>query len=152
MSRRREKAGDEIDPRTARLADFYLWGGSNFKPGNLYQAAIAAGYSRATARSNHSELRRNLRIVLPDALRALGLDEASQAAKLGKLREAKTVRWNAKKHRWDVFEDGDVQLRATQEINRILDVYPAPKETGDSRPVQIIFPGDFKNLTVKAGG
>ena len=91
-----------------------------------------------------------IRLEMAAALRATGLDEHSQAKKLAQLREARTVRWNAKKNKWDTFDDGDVQMRATQEVNRLLDAYPAPKEkVEDSRPINV-FIGKLRDYRPKA--
>src|SRR5579864_8628919 len=116
------------NPRQASFDAFYLNGGPNFSPGNAYKSAVAAGYSSATAKSNCHILARRASIKVNIALGALGCDGFSQASKLLELREAKTVRWNQKREKWDEFGDADVQLRATQEINRLQDAYPAPKE------------------------
>lgn len=128
------------NPRQASFDAFYLDGGPDFSPGNAYQSAIAAGYSPNTAKSNCHILARRASIKVARALEALGCDGFSQATKLLELREAQTVRWNQKREKWDEFEDADVQLRATQEINRLQDAYPAPKEkVEDSRPITILF-------------
>jgi len=142
---RRQKAAypaeqEGANPRQASFDAFYLNGGLDFSPGNAYKSAIAAGYSPNTAKSNCHILARRASIKVSIALEALGCDGFSQATKLLALREAKTVRWNQKREKWDEFEDTDVQLRATQEINRLQDSYPAPKEpTEDSRPITIVF-------------
>ena len=128
------------NPRQASFDAFYLNGTPAFRPGNAYKSAIAAGYSPNTAKSNCHILARRASIRVAQALEALGCDGFSQAAKLLELREAKTVRWNQKREKWDEFEDADVQLRATQEISRLQDAYPAPKEkVEDSRPITIVF-------------
>jgi len=135
------------NPRQASFDVFYLNGGPDFSPGNAYKSAIASGYSSATAKSNCHILARRASIKVARALEALGCDGFSQAAKLLELREAKTVRWNQKKEKWDEFEDADVQLRATQEINRLQDSYPAPKEkVEDSRPITIVFEGPLSSM------
>lgn len=134
-------AGQEgANPRQASFDAFYLDGGPDFSPGNAYKSAVAAGYSPNTAKSNCHILARRASIKVARALEALGCDGFSQATKLLELREAQTVRWNQKREKWDEFEDADVQLRATQEINRLQDAYPAAKEpTEDSRPITILF-------------
>ncbi|HVA94426.1 MAG TPA: hypothetical protein VNI36_05920 [Candidatus Dormibacteraeota bacterium] len=135
------------NPRQASFDAFYLNGGPHFSPGNAYKSAIAAGYSPNTAKSNCHVLARRASIKVARALEALGCDGFSQAAKLLELREAKTVRWNQKKEKWDEFEDADVQLRATQEINRLHDSYPAPKEPiEDARPITIVFEGPLSSM------
>ena len=123
--RSQKPAGEQegANPRQASFDVFYLNGKSDFSPGNAYKSAIAAGYSPNTAKSNCHILARRASIKVARALEALGCDGFSQATKLLELREAKTVRWNQKKERWDEFEDADVQLRATQEINRLQDAY-----------------------------
>lgn len=139
------------NPRQASFDAFYLDGGPDFLPGNAYQSAIAAGYSPATAKSNCHILARRASIKVAKALEALGCDGFSQATKLLELREAKTVRWNQKREKWDEFGDADVQLRATQEINRLQDAYPAPKEkVEDSRPITIILPPSLNSMMPRA--
>lgn len=170
MPKKRERAGDAnavADPRRTKFSEFYRNGGPDFRAGNAYRSALAAGYSPATAKSNCHLLARDINVAAADALRALGCDAFSQARKLLRLQQAKTVKWNPQKFPgtrgtkkrkgkaprggWDAFDDGDLQLDATKEINRLLDAYPAPKEPGDtSRPVQIIFPASFKSLEVRA--
>jgi hypothetical protein len=157
-----------VNPRKALFETYYKNGGPGFRAGNAYRSALAAGYAPITAKANCHLLAREARVQVAEGLTALGVDGFSQAEKLLELREAKAVKWNPDKHPgrpakgkkpaiaarggWDVFEDNDAQLRTTQEINRILDSYPAPKEPTDSRPVQIIFPATFGNLSVKASG
>ncbi|MGH9562940.1 MAG: hypothetical protein ACRD3S_15930, partial [Terracidiphilus sp.] len=137
----------ETNPREALFDEYYRNGGPGFRPGNAYQSALTAGYSAATAKSNCHLLARKVRIHVGEALRALGCDGFSQAQKLIELRDAKTSRWNSDKSRWDEFEDNGTQLEATKEINRIFDVYPAPKEkVEDSRPITIVFPRDLNDL------
>ncbi|MGC1107099.1 MAG: hypothetical protein WA876_11220 [Candidatus Acidiferrales bacterium] len=136
-----------MNPRQAAFDAFYLSGGQGFRSGNAYKSAIAAGYSPNTAKSNCHILTRRANVKVGAALEALGCDGFSQATKLLDLREAKTVRWNQKKEDWDEFEDADVQLRATQEINRIQGGYPAPKEkVQDNRPITIVFPQDLRSM------
>lgn len=130
--------------RRAKFRERYL------ATGNAYQSARDAGYAESTARTKSWELARSIRIEIGDALRARGLDEVSQARKLEKLQNAKCVKWNANAEDWDTFEDGDIQMRATQEINRLLDAYPAPKESDQRSPVQIIFPASFGAIAVQA--
>lgn len=149
---RSQKLADLVEqeganPRQASFDAFYLNGGPDFRPGNAYKSAIAAGYSSATAKSNCHILARRASIKVARALEALGCDGFSQAAKLLELREAKTVRWNQKTEEWDEFENADVQLRATQEISRLQDAYPAPKEkVEDSRPITIVFPKSLSSM------
>lgn len=140
-----------LNPRQASFDAFYLNGGPDFRPGNAYQSAIASGYSPNTAKSKCHILARRTSVKVAGALAALGCDGFSQATKLLELREAKTVRWNQKNEKWDEFEDADVQLRAVQEINRLQDAYPAPKEkVEDARPITIVFPSDMTSLMPKA--
>jgi hypothetical protein len=154
----------EANPRRALFDMFYRNGGPNFGAGNAFQSAIAAGYSPATAKSNCHLLACESRVRTAEALEALGCDGFSQAQKLLHLREAKTVKWNPSKQLtlhaggkgkrvqkivkggWDTFEDGDLQLRAAQEINKIQGAYPDPERGGDGRSVQIIFPASFAGL------
>lgn len=154
----------ETNPRRALFDMFYRNGGPSFPAGNALQSAIAAGYSPATAKSNCHLLARESRVHIAEALEALGCDGFSQAQKLLHLREAKTVKWNPGKRLtlraggkgkrvekvveggWDTFEDGDLQLRTAQEINKIQGAYPDPERGGDGRSVQIIFPASFANL------
>lgn len=121
------------------------------KTGNALVSAKSAGYSAKTAHADSWRMARAVRVSLADALRARGIDEVSQAQKLAKLQEARTVKWNPADEAFEEFGDSDVQMRATQEINRLLDAYPAPKEiTGDNRPITIVFPANFSNLVPKA--
>jgi hypothetical protein len=150
-SKTRKAAGsaeqEGMNPRQATFEAFYRNGGPDFRPGNAFRSAIAAGYSQNTARSKCHILARRSNVKVAEGLEALRCDGFSQATKLLKLREAKTVRWNSKKEKWDVFEDADVQLRAVQEINRVQDGYPAPKEkVEDSRPITIVFPRNLSSL------
>lgn len=83
---------------------------------------------------------RNIRVEIGAALRAMGLDELSQARKLLKLQAARMPKWNPAKEKFDIFDDGATQLAATREISRLLDHYPAPKEDQPAiPPVQLIF-------------
>lgn len=137
----------EANPREALFEELYRNGGPGSSPGNAYRSALAAGYSKATAKSNCNLLARKVRVQVADARRALGCDGFSQAKKLIELREAKTVRWNTRSERWNKSEDASTQLEATKEIKRIFDVYPAPKEkVEDSRPIVIMFPKDLDHL------
>lgn len=152
---RSQKPADLVEqeganPRQASFDAFYLNGGPDFRPGNAHKSAVAAGYSPNTAKSKCHILSRRARVKVVAALEALGCDGFSQATKLLELRKAKTVRWNQKKEQWDEFEDADVQLRATQEINRLQDAYPAPKEkVEDSRPITIVFPKSLSSMMPK---
>lgn len=144
--------------RQALFEKFYRDGAPGFRPGNAYRSAIAAGYTPITAKANCHILARRCKVKAAEALQAMGCDGFSQAEKLLRLREARTVRWNPVKYNgkkqkrggWDTFDDGDLQLRATQEINRVLDAYPAPKEADQRSPVQIIFPASFGAIAVQA--
>lgn len=156
----------ESNPRRALFDVFYRNGGPNFRAGNAFQSAIAAGYSPATAKSNCHLLARESRVRTAEALEALGCDGFSQAQKLLHLRDAKTVKWNPSKQLtlraggkgkrvqktvkggWDTFEDNDTQLRTAQEINKIQGAYPDPEKTGDARTIQIVFPENFANIPV----
>jgi hypothetical protein len=145
------------NPRRALFGTFYRTGGPNFRPGNAYRSAIAAGYSAATAKSNCHLLAREARVRTAEALEALGCDGFSQAGKLLQLREAKTVKWNPSKGAskkkpkggWDVFEDNGTQLSTTQEINKLQGAYPDPVAGADNRPIQIIFPKNFSDTLTK---
>lgn len=149
---KREKTGitHADDPRKTAAKEFYRSGGPDFKPGNAFQSLLAAGYSRATAKSNCHLFARKVNASVQAALRAQGHDEHSQAAKLIKLTEAKLSRWNSAAEAWDEFEDNHTQLAATQEINKIFDEYPAPKDQpGNSQNIQIIFPVNFSDAMSK---
>ena len=137
------------NPRRALFGTFYRTGGPNFRPGNAYRSAIAAGYSVATAKSNCHLLAREARVRTAEALEALGCDGFSQGAKLLQLREATTVKWNPAEEEFETFLDSDVQLRATQEINKIQGAYPDPAQGVENRPIQIVFPQNFTNLMPK---
>jgi hypothetical protein len=131
--------------RQEKFRELYL------QTGNAFQSSKDAGYSDKTAKTDSWRMARAVRVSLADALRARGIDEVSQAQKLAELQQAETVKWNPSAEEFEVFGDSDVQFRATQEINRLLDAYPAPKEiTGDNRPIQIIFPSNFSNLISKS--
>ena len=58
--------------RFLRFRDEYLKNG-----GNAYQAALAAGYSRATPESDSYKLASLVRITVAEAFRANGVDEVS---------------------------------------------------------------------------
>lgn len=152
-----------VNPRKALFDAYYRNGGPSFRVGNAYQSAIAAGYSPITAKANCHLLARDSRVQVAEALEALGVDGFSQAQKLLELREAQAVKWNPAKYPgrpakgkkpgiaarggWDYFADGNVQLEATKEINRVKDAYPAPREPidgRDQRPITIIFPATWK--------
>lgn len=70
---------------------------------------------------------RRIRIEIGAALRAMGLDEVSQAKKLLQLQNAKLPKWNPAEEEFQHFADAATQLAATREISRLLDHYPAPK-------------------------
>jgi hypothetical protein len=83
---------------------------------------------------------RNIRVEIGAALRAIGINEISQAQKLLKLQRARMPKWNPAEERFQSFEDGATQLAATREISRLLDHYPAPKEDQPAvSPVTLIF-------------
>lgn len=166
--RRRAKAGAAHidDPRDALFAKFYVEGRQpDFGPGNAYQSCIAAGFSRATAKSNCHLIAARNRTEIGRAFRLLRADEFYLARKIIALTQAKTVKWNPAKRGtkdkpkggWDTFDDGTTQLGAAKELGRFLDAYPAPKEEGtESRPIEFIFPANFAGLMQpeqeKAGG
>lgn len=127
-----------VNPREALFEVYYRDGGPGFRVGKAYRSALAAGYSPITAKPNCRLLGRKARVHVAEVLQALGVNGFSQAKKLLELREEKTVRWNSKREKWDTFEDVDVQLRTDQEINRILDACPAPRESIDSRDKRAI--------------
>lgn len=114
--------------------------------GNAYRSALDAGYRESTAKAKSFEFARAVRIPIADALRARGIDEVSQAQKLAQLQAARCVKFNPELGEFEDFDDGDVQMRATQEINRLLDAYPAPKQPDVSVPVQIVFPKSFRAI------
>lgn len=121
------------------------------------EAARIAGYSPSVASNKAHKMAEPIRSSMAEAYRRAGLTEERSARKLGELIDARTPRWNSAKKRWDYFGDADVQMRAAQELNRVLDGYPAPKEkVEDARPITIVFPSDMKSLmpagAEKAGG
>lgn len=104
-----------------RLASFraaYLENGLN-----AYQACIAIGISKSRARANAYKYARLVNLQLKEALRAIGVDEASQAADLKKLLRSKSER---------------IRLDAIKEVNRILDAYPAPKPDTEPMTFQLV--------------
>lgn len=145
------EAGRQASLLQARFDKFYDEGGEDFAPGNAYQSALAAGYSATTAKAKSHLLARRARIKTSQALEALGCDGFRVASKLVALMDAKTVKWNPGEEDWDVFEDNHIQLAATQEVNKVQDAYPAPKESGDHTPIQIVFPANFASLMTHQG-
>lgn len=110
---------------------------------NAVKAARAMGYKKETAQSNAYIFQKLAKVSMSDALRAIGLDEVSQAKKLEKLREAKLVKWNPGEDQWDAFEDGRLQMDATKEINRILGAYPAEPSAAPAMTVNVIVDVDL---------
>jgi|SRR5579872_392694 len=104
------------------------------------EAGRAAGYAESTIKNKLGKVADPVRASMAEAYRRAGLTEQRSAGKLAQLLEAHTPKWNAKGKRWDVFADSEIQFRAVQEMNRVLDGYPAPKEkVEDSRPITIVF-------------
>ena len=105
--------------RFLRFRDEYLKNG-----GNAYQAALAAGYSRATAESDSYKLARLVKVKIGDALRANGVDEVSVARKLKDLLED---------------EDPKIRLDASRECLKLLEAYPAPTPANGPSAQLIIY-------------
>lgn len=81
-----------------------------------------------------------VRVEIGAALRAIGIDEISQAKKLLQLQRARMPKWNPETKRFVLFEDGGIQLAATRELNHLLNCYPPPKEEQPAiPPVTLIF-------------
>ena len=112
---------------------------------NAYKAAIAIGISKKSAKANSYLWARRCNLKMSEALRAKGLDEASQADKLLMLRDAATRIVSDPEGDGEVMEVPDyrVQLEATKEINKILGAYPAepPKLDAITLNVSIDMPG-----------
>ena len=107
------------------------------------QAVIAAGYSQHIADSG-GETAKILATVGAGIVAAIEsnprLTDGKRAEKLADLMAAKKAVWNPQRKKFHLFEDGDLQLRTVQEVNRLKNQYPAPKEpTEDSRPITIVF-------------
>ncbi|MGB8788728.1 MAG: hypothetical protein WA755_10295 [Candidatus Acidiferrales bacterium] len=134
--------------RLLKFKAFYL------ESGKAYQSAKLAGYSESYAHSNSYELAQKVRVEVAEALRAQGRDEISQARKLKELQTAQTPKWNRRHETFQLFADNAIQLEATKEISRLLDIYPAKKSDGrDTRPVQLISPvGGFTAVLAAVGG
>jgi hypothetical protein len=138
--------------RRAKFRELYLTGPEGIR-GNARQAARAAGYSDATAQNSAHKMAARERIAIGDSLRNHGLDETAITKKLKFLLHAKTPKYNPGTKDFEIFEDGDIQLRTAQELSKLLDLYPAPKTDEDMRPVTVNFPkGGFSALLALHGG
>lgn len=117
---------------------------------NAYQSAITAGYPESTAKSKSGSMAQVVRSELVVALRAQGCTPEFKARKIMQLLAAQMPKWNPGIEEFEYFENADIQLRALQEVNRVEDEYPAPKEQGgNSQNIQIIFPGNFADAMSK---
>ena len=67
-------------------------------------------------------------------LRACRVNAMLVAETLHKLLEAKIPKWNPAKKRWDLFDDGWVQLKTVHEICLLLDLYPRPRQKEPDGP------------------
>lgn len=115
-----------------------------------YASAKAVGYAESTAHSMSGAMANAVRSEYIGELRAHGITAKFKAKKVRQLLDAKMPKWNPEEKEFELFENADIQLRTLQDVNKIEDEYPAPKEfTGDNRPIQIIFPANFSNLTVR---
>jgi len=105
--------------RFRRFGDEYLKNG-----GNAYQAALAAGYSRATAESDSYKLARLVKVKIGDALRANGVDEVWMARKLKEL-----------------FEDKDpkIRLEALRECLKLQGAYHAPTLANEPKVQLVVY-------------
>jgi len=103
------------------------------------EAARAIGMSKSSAHANAHRYVRAIRsrVDFKTALRGIGLDPISQAQKLKDLRDALMVKWNAADEDWDTFDDGHLQLEAVKEINKLLDAYPAEKQTAEPLTINL---------------
>jgi hypothetical protein len=96
---------------------------------------LKAGYSAASARGHCHELAREADCTHGAALQQQGIGPHEIANALAALLKHKRP---------------EIRLWAIKEATRMQDGYPAPKEPGDSsRPVQLIFPQNFKSLEVR---
>lgn len=115
-----------------------------------YASAKAVGYTEATALGKSGAMANQARSEYIGELWAQGITAKFKARKVRQLLDAKMPKWNPEEKEFELFENADIQLRTLQDVNKIEDEYPAPKEfTGDNRPIQIIFPANFSNLTVR---
>jgi hypothetical protein len=124
--------------RLQRFRQAYLSNGCN-----AVRAAIAIGMKPKTAQANAHRLARAVRLQMPEALHAIGLDVVTLAQKLAELLEAEKPLWNRKKKRWDYFPDHAIQLGVVKEACRLLNFYPAPKPAAEPITVNVDF-GDMK--------
>jgi hypothetical protein len=111
--------------RLQKFREAYLSNGCN-----AVRAAIASGMKPATAKANAHRLASAVKLEIQEALYATGVNAVTVARKLKKLVEATKYMWNPRKRKWECFPDGTVQLKALQEILRLLNIYPVPKRAG----------------------
>lgn len=96
---------------------------------NSTKAAMAIGMSESSARANAHRYTRAIRsrITTQQALAAQGLTADFVARKLARLANAQMPKWNPSEEDWNHFDDGDLQLRATVEVAKLSNAYPAEK-------------------------
>jgi hypothetical protein len=112
-------------------------------------AVLAAGYSPSYARSRAHAVLADINFEIQQAMRSLKYGATEVARDTIALTTAKTVKWNSNQEEWDTFADNDVRLRAIQQAAQFLGFAAKREDTGDQRPIQIIFPANFGNLAVK---
>jgi hypothetical protein len=122
--RPRKKAPKSFSPVPANLAKF-----AEFQQG-LHDGKT----SRELCRRLHihedtgSRWAGAIQAQIKDALHARGIGADQIAAKLERLMRARTPKWNRAMDRWDIFDDGRLQLDATREAGTLLQLYPKKDE------------------------
>ena len=108
--------------RLQRFREIYLSNGCN-----AVRAAIAIGMKPTSAKANAHRLASAVKLEMQEALYAIDVNPVTSAKKLKELLEAKKPVWNPRKRKWEFFPDNVLQLKALQEVFRLLNLYPAPK-------------------------
>src|SRR5437870_4298410 len=113
------------------------------KTGNAEQSAIAAGYSKKTARRWAYLLGARVQASMGEYLRAHSVDERRLSRKIDELLEAKLPRWNKKYQKYQLFEDGAVQLDAVRLAAELIGVNPADSLGGPGSTPRISTQNNF---------
>lgn len=105
------------EQKIAAFREAYLANGLN-----AFRAAIAIGLTKRVARSRSHRLAKLVNLELRETFRARGIDEASQAGIFKRLLRSKQER---------------IRLDTAREVNKILDAYPAEKQTAEPLTINL---------------
>ncbi|MCI0725028.1 MAG: terminase small subunit [Acidobacteria bacterium] len=101
--------------RRRRFRQYYL------DTGNALQSALAAGYSEVTAKTQNARMAAHVEETMRDQCDLLGVTKLLLVQTLLRHLRAKEPRWNAKKEKWDLFENVTAQRDAYDRLKAILE-------------------------------